>query len=174
MSVTARPMLTSAQLRRLRHLPRSGHRWEGEVFVSEGSAPLTYAAWVDPDGPAIRTLQFERTRRDPMAFALKSFALAAAEPSGAVRAELPSRVRVEERELAIGLRQALEPLGIIVQQTDVPGILQFRACCSTTSPSTAIRRARPSRESSATFSGAPSTRGLAARPQSQPKRRSRA
>lgn len=112
-------MLTGAQLRRLRRLPRSAHTWEGQALVSEGgSAVISFAAWVDVDAPTIRTVQLDRARRDPAALAVKSFARAATDPAGELRAELPARIRVRERELAVALRLALDRLGVVVEQTE--------------------------------------------------------
>jgi hypothetical protein len=48
-------MITAANLRRLRRLPRSTHAWEGDlVAVDKPDACL--AIWLDANAPAIRAL----------------------------------------------------------------------------------------------------------------------
>ncbi len=116
-------MITAANLRRLRHLPRSTHTWEGDVLVVD-KPDACLAIWLDADAPVIRALDTHAGgARVP--FALRTFVHAAAAPLGDARPELPARVRVRHRDTAVALRGALARLGIVVEQREsLPTLLQ--------------------------------------------------
>lgn len=116
-------MITGANLRRLRRLPRSTHTWEGDVLVVD-KPDACLAIWLDADAPAIRALD-TREGHARVPFALRTFVHAAATPLREARPELPARVRVRHRDTAVALRGALDRLGIVVERREsLPTLLQ--------------------------------------------------